>query len=448
MKVMMVDSGEIYLERTRTMGKPYPHSGIGYLATILVEEGHQVTIVDMAAQQLSRHDVADFIKKTHPHVVAISSMTYSILCAYSIAEAAKSAGCTVIAGGVHPTLLPENTLKECSSIDCIVCGEGEAALPALLAHLESDHIDTLPNVACRTGTQIKKNPVHYIQNLDDLPFPDWSLFDYSLYYRLPTDEGEIALYQINSSRGCPYACTFCSPLHGKKVRFRSAESLVQEMKLNHERFNARHFDFADSNATLHRKNFMAMCTLLSKEGLSDEVGWSIDTHVNHVDKALLEQAVKAGLKFMSIGVESGDQTLLYHIGKKITLSAIERTIKTATDLGISVKCSLLLGHPYETLETAKKTFEFALYLRKKYGIEYYYNLVDVYPGTHLYSMVERGEGGARWISGKRNNWAAYRRDEPMIEVNDLTEEVLQNLYRQYTQALDEQRGSSFYEGGE
>ena len=446
MKVMLIDSGETYLERTRTMGKPYPHSGIGYLSTVLHEEGHDVIIVDMAAQNLKTTEVIDLVERMHCDVVALSSMTYAMSCTYSIAEAAKAADITVITGGVHPTLLPEQTLKECSSIDYVVCGEGELVFPELLARLESDTIDNLPNLAYRKGTKIKKNPIQYIPDLDRLPFPDWSLFDYSLYYRLKTDEGEIALYQINSSRGCPYTCTFCSPLHGKKVRFRSAESLVEEIRLNYDTVKAQHFDFADSNATLNRKNFMRMCTLLIEEGLSDSVGWSIDTHVGHVDRALLELAKKAGLKFMSIGVESGDQTMLHHLGKKTTLSQIEDVIKTATDLGIHVKCSLLLGHPYETEETAEKTFQFALYLRRKYKIEYYYNLVDVYPGTSLFRMVEKGEGGARWIEGKRNNWAAYRRDEPMIEVNDLSEKKLINMYEKYAHFLDREKGRNFYEG--
>ncbi len=446
MRVMLIDSGETYLERTRTMGKPYPHSGIGYLATVLDREGYDITIVDMAAQRIKTADVITFVQREHPDVVALSSMTFSLLCTYKIAEAAKADDITVVAGGVHPTLLPEHTLRECPSIDYVVYGEGEVALPLLLENLESP-VDDVPNLVYRTGDTIKKNKIQYIKNLDELPFPDWELFDYSLYYKLPTENGGISLYQINSSRGCPYTCTFCSPIHGKKVRFRSAESLVHEMGLNYEKFNAHHFDFADSNATLNRKNFAKMCTLLIEEGLPDEVGWSIDTHVGHLDSDLLALAKKAGLQFMSVGVESGDEPMLQHMGKKTTLAQIEAVIKAATDLDILVKCSLLLGHPYETSETAEKTIKFAMYLRKKYKVEYYYNLVDVYPGTELYTMVENGEGGSRWIQGKRNNWGAYRRDEPMIEVNDLTEEVLKKLYTQYTQTLNREKGSNFYEGG-
>jgi len=135
------------------------------------------------------------------------------------------------------------------------------------------------------------------------------------------------------------------------------------------------------------------------------------------------------------------------MGKCTSLAETESIIKTASDLGIKVKCSFILGHPYETIESAEKTVNFALYLRKKYRVEYYYNLIDVYPGTSLYTMVERGEGGARWIPGKRNNWAAYRRDEPMIEVNDLTESMLKTLHERYTTHIDDEEGSNFYEEG-
>jgi radical SAM superfamily enzyme YgiQ (UPF0313 family) len=449
MRILFIDSGETYLERTRAMGKPYPHSGLGYLGTVCHNLGHDVSIVDMAAQRVCVSDLVPLLKKASPDIVAISSMTYAMPCTYSIARVVKGLDdIPVIVGGVHPTLLPEQTLSECASIDYIIRGEGENALPALMRFIEgSTDITEVPNVAYRSSDYIKLNPLTYIDVLDDLPFPDWSLFDYSVYYCLPTDKGDIPLYQINSSRGCPYSCTFCSPLHGKKVRYRSASSLLAEITFNNENHNARHFDFADSNATLNRNMFMELCMLLITERLSEEIGWSIDTHVGHLDPELLALAKRAGLRFISIGVESGDEFMLRHMGKRTSLAETESIIKTASDLGIKVKCSFILGHPYETIESAEKTVNFALYLRKKYRVEYYYNLIDVYPGTSLYTMVERGEGGARWIPGKRNNWAAYRRDEPMIEVNDLTESVLKTLHEKYTTHIDDEEGSNFYEEG-
>ncbi|MBU7031708.1 MAG: B12-binding domain-containing radical SAM protein [Theionarchaea archaeon] len=449
MKVLFIDSGERYLERTRAMGKPYPHSGLGYLVTVCHTLGYHVSIVDMAAQHIGVSDMEPLLEKVSPDIVAISSMTYAMPCTYSIARLVKELDdVPVIVGGVHATLLPQQTLSECASIDYLVQGEGENALPALIRFLEGNgDIREIPNAVFRSTGHIRVNPLTYIETLDDLPFPDWSLFDYSLYHRLPTDEGGIPLYQINSSRGCPYSCTFCSPIHGKEVRYRSASSLFTEITYNHEKHDARHFDFADSNATLNRKMFMELCDLLISEGLSGEVGWSIDTHVGHLDPELLVLGRNAGLRFISIGVESGDESMLPHMGKTTTLSETESIIKKASDLGIKVKCSFILGHPYETIESAEKTANFAFYLRKKYGVEYYYNLIDVYPGTPLYTMVDNGEGGARWIAGKRNNWAAYRRDEPMIEVNDLTEPVLKVLYERYTTHIDGEEGSNFYEEG-
>ena len=450
MKLLLVDSGEQYLERTRAMGKPYPHAGIGYLATICDRAGHDVTVVDMAAQQVRATDFSSVVDRTSPDVVAISSMTYAMPCTYTIARTVKEQDdIPIVVGGVHPTLLPERTLTECPEIDYVIRGEGENALPALMDHLEGTvDIADVTNMVYRSEDHLKMNPLTYIEPLDRLPFPDWSLFDYALYYRLPTEEGDISLYQINSSRGCPYSCTFCSPIHGKKVRYRSASSLLSEIRFNHDTYSACHFDFADSNATLNRKGFMDLCMLLIQEGLSEEVGWSIDTHVGHLDPELLSLAKRAGLRFISIGVESGDEFMLRHIGKRTTLAQTESVIKKAHELGIKVKCSFILGHPYETIESAEKTAQYALYLRKKYKIEYYYNLMDVYPETPLFAMVDKREGGARWIPGKRNNWAAYRRDEPMIEVNDLTEPVLNRLYNRYTTHIDSETGSNFYEEGE
>jgi len=317
-------------------------------------------------------------------------------------------------------------------------------LPALMKFMEgSTDITEVPNVAYRSSNSIKLNPLTYIDVLDDLPFPDWSLFDYSVYYRLPTDKGDIPLYQINSSRGCPYSCTFCSPLHGKKVRYRSASSLLAEITFNNENHDARHFDFADSNMTLNKERFIELCACMEERELG--VMWNMETRVDLVDEEVVQAAYRGGCQVICYGIESGDQDILRRIGKSYTLDQVETAVQVATEAGLLVKSSFILGHPYETGESAEKTLALARRLRKNYGMDSYCGLVDVYPDSLLYHMAEK-EDGCRWAEGMRNNWDAIQRNTATLETDELDKGRLESLFHQFSQEANQIPAKDYYKG--
>lgn len=441
MKVLLIDPGKRYLERSELVPKVYPHIGLAYMGTVLRERGFTVKMYDEGVESCPLNDI---LSQYDPDIVGISSMTFNILDAYRAASLTKEySDALVVLGGAHPSALPETTMEECPQCDVIVRGEGEYVLSRIA---EGESLSRIPGIVYRSPDITSTGDPPVIENLDELPFPDWSLFDYSRYCTIYSEKfaKRIHLHQVSGSRGCPYYCTFCYPLLGRTFRFRSPESIVDEIEYNVGK-GAHHFDFTDSTTTIQESRFLKMCTLLRERGLHDKITWNFETRVDLVSESLLSSAVKAGSTMIFFGVESGDETILKSMKKNIDISMIEKAVKIATDAGLKVKVSFLIGHAYETERSAQNTFDVAERLRKKFGVDINLNLIDIYPGTDLYAMVEKGEGGATWIEGMRNNWAAYLRSTPQVEFQALSASRLEELFWQFKEKINGIPKEGFYE---
>jgi radical SAM superfamily enzyme YgiQ (UPF0313 family) len=208
---------------------------------------------------------------------------------------------------------------------------------------------------------------------------------------------------------------------------------------------AAHFDFTDSTATVKHERFLHMCSLLIEKGFHEQITWNFETRVDLVNKKLFATARKAGCTMVFFGVESGDETVLASMNKNIDLSMIDRAVRAAVESGLKVKVSFLIGHVFETEQSARNTYALARHLRETYGVDISLNLIDIYPGTELYTMVEEGKGGAHWINGCRNNWNAYFRSTPLIESHGLSSQRLKLLFDEFTEELKKIPLNGFYE---
>jgi radical SAM superfamily enzyme YgiQ (UPF0313 family) len=442
MKVLLVDPGKRYLERSEPVPKVYPHIGLAYLGAVLQQEGISVQAFDEGVSDFTFRHV---LEKMDPDFVGITAMTFNIEKAYRIARLTKiHSHAQVILGGTHPSAIPQLTMDECPDCDIVVQGEGEHAL---LQIAQGNPLEQIPGVVYRQQERIRSTgPSHFIENLDELPFPDWTLFDYSKYCTIHSEKfgKRIHLHQVSGSRGCPHFCTFCYPLHGRSFRFRSPHNIVDEIEYNVEK-GAAHFDFTDSTATVKEKRFLHLCSLLIDRELQEKITWNFETRVDLVNRELFSTARKAGCTMVFFGVESGDETVLESMNKNIDLSMIDKAIKTAVKAGLKVKVSFLIGHIFETEQSARNTYALAKHLRETYGVDISLNLIDIYPGTNLYDMVEEGRGGARWISGCRHNWNAYFRSTPLIEFQGLSAYRLKMLFNEFKEGLKKIPQNGFYE---
>jgi anaerobic magnesium-protoporphyrin IX monomethyl ester cyclase len=276
----------------------------------------------------------------------------------------KRADCTIILGGAHPTVLPEETLDE-TGVDYLVVGEGEIALREIL---EDKH---------------SKGIVHGELVDVDMYIPDWDLIAPKKYPHKPqgvaTKKKPVA--PIMSSRGCPYGCSFCaSPMISKrKILYRNPESVIKEMRLLRDVYGVKEFNLIDDNFTADKEHAMAVCLGVVNDGFT----WTCENGIraDRVDDELLRTMKRAGCYRVAFGVESPNPEVLKLCHKAETVEQIEKSISLAKKVGFIVRGCFIIGLPGETKATLHNT---AVWARKSKLDEANFTMLDILPGSELW----------------------------------------------------------------
>ena len=228
----------------------------------------------------------------------------------------------------------------------------------------------------------------FVDNLDELPFPTWGdyLKDYPLRNNFLSFNKKNAI-PIVASRGCPYSCfNYCTyPLQqGRKVRFRSVENIVNEIKKWTIDLNAKKFIFRDPVFSINRKFTVSLCEEIIKQNLKIE--FLVETHLNNLDDVLIDLLFKAGLRLIYIGVESADDGVLDDM-KRFTIKNDTqfKIIKKLNDKGINVKSMFMLGSPEDTEQTMLETIKYSNLLPNQFV---QFSVFTPYPGTPIYKDFE------------------------------------------------------------
>ncbi len=392
-----------------------PPLGLGYLSSSLKKAGIKTKIIDGLKESLS---VDDVIKKTiaeKPDVVGITCLTAFYNETREISKRLKAKGMKVVIGGVHPTFLPLLTLKE-TGADYVICGEGEIAFPKLIkAKLKNKNIQgvySLKNL--KNGTVTKKGVA--IENLDDLPFPDWEQINPNTYPKAP--HGAIVknfpIGVIMTTRGCPYMCSFCaSPkFYERKIRFRSPEKVIEEIKYLIKNFGIKEVHFEDDNLTLKREHVEKLCNLIIENKLKFSWACPNGIRADRVDEKLLRLMKKSGCYYVAFGIESANPTILKNIHKLETIETIEKAIKTANKIGLITQGFFIFGLPGESKKTIRQNIDFA---KKSRLARAQFIILDVLPGSELWDTLK----------GKFTpNWKKKSYKEPEWVPAGLTKEYL------------------------
>jgi anaerobic magnesium-protoporphyrin IX monomethyl ester cyclase len=359
------------------------------LAAVLEKNGYLVTIADLTALNLSEEAIPQIIKNEKPDLIGITAMTSTVNSSIAVAHQVKKTDRNILTvlGGTHASLLPEETLQKNSEIDIIIRGEGEITFLELIDKIaeKSRDFSQILGLTYRTENGIKSNPPRApIFDLDELPFPAFHLLQKGKYRIHPPFGRKSPAMPIIVSRGCPYSCIFCSKsVFGNKYRHNGSDYVINEIELLTEKFGVKEIKFYDDVLTLDRKWIMAICAELKKRKI--DISWTCETRVNLVDKELLKVMRAAGCYMIAYGVESGDQGVLTTLGKNITLDQITNAFRLTHEARISTVAYFMLGAPSETLETIKKTIEFA----KKLNCDFaQFSIATPYPGTELNRLAE------------------------------------------------------------
>lgn len=383
-----------------------PPLGLGYVASFLKSHGITATIIDGLKDGIGPDALETRIVAEHADAVGITCLTAFYDEVVDLSRRLKRAGQQVIIGGVHPTFLPHQTLKD-SGCDCVVAGEGEKALLALMeAGLLNSGIAgvyslrDLPD----SGTPFRK--AEPVANLDDLPFPDWEQLDPRTYPKAP--HGAIVknypIGVVTTTRGCPYACTFCaSPqFYDRTIRFRSPANVLAEIRYLVTTFGVREIHFEDDNLTLKREHIESLCRMILDSGL--RITWACPNGVraDRIDEPLVRLMKQSGCYYFAFGVESANPTILDTIRKHEKIEQIRQSIDIAAQAGISCQGFFIFGLPGETPATIDETIQFA---KTSKLARAQFLILDVLPGSQLWTTLQ-GQFAPNWSknSYKEPEW--------------------------------------------
>jgi radical SAM superfamily enzyme YgiQ (UPF0313 family) len=351
-----------------------PRLGGILLATIMRDRGYRTEALFQKTRDVLRRDM-------HPDLVAISTITPTAVAAYAIGDAFRSRGVPVVYGGPHVSFLPEEALEHG---DYCVVGEGELAMPALVEALNGKgELSEVPGLVWREGGEIRRNPpAQHFENLDNLPFPDFSLLDMGARTRMGGPIGK-SIVPMQTSRGCPFDCSFCSvtPMFGKHYRRRSTESVIAEMS---------RYDPKKNFIFFYDDNFAASATRtkeLLRAMIDRNLGFSWSTQVRADvarDPELLDLLAKAGCATLYIGFESVDPQTLLEMKKSQTAEEIRDAIRAIRERRIHIHGMFVFGFDTDTPEKARSTVSFAI--KEKIDSAQFMVLTPL-PGTETYTTL-------------------------------------------------------------
>lgn len=361
------------------LGAHRPSPGLGYLSEYLSSRGIGNDVFDMMIPgNRSYGSLRRAVRRMSPDLVGVSMKTYRYRDHYAVISRLKLdfPGAAIVAGGPHISNFRREALDDCPAIDYGVCGEGEYTLAELCEGKEPERIEGL---LYREGPVIRENPSRpHERRLESFPFPRYGRFD---LFRYASPE-----IPIISSRGCPYACTFCSVQSclGSVFRSRSAEDVVDELE-HWRRRGFRRFDFADDNFTLDKERVYRICREIGRRGLSGlDLYCNNGVRADRLDRELLLAMKGAGFKGFAIGVESGSEEVLALVKKGESLRHLEQAVALSCELGFDVGLFFVIGLPGDTLEATEKSLAFALRYPVRYV--YFWNYFP-FPKTEAYEWV-------------------------------------------------------------
>lgn len=376
-----IDKEKKYGKLASMLLTPSVPLSIVFLGSFLEHHGYQVRLFDEQIELLTSDRVQKVINEFNPGVVGFTCTTPGMARAHEIAADIKQIDpeIKIVMGNIHPTVLPEETLRD-ANVDLVVRSEGELSLLEYLQSLENNgDLNRIKGISYKFngGYQHTESRV-YEKDLDVFPPANWKL--------LTDTQGNYSIEWVLTSRGCPYKCVFCSArsVSGFKYRFNSPERVIQEVDVVVQDFGKKFFSFADDNFVVRKERTREICNLLIERGYHKEVKWLCQTRADAVDESMLDLMRKAGCEYISFGIETGTQRLLDLIGKTLKIETIEKAVTMAHQAGIKTRGSFMLGLPSETYEDSLATIDFARRLPLDIAK---FNLAVPYPGTELLQMA-------------------------------------------------------------
>ena len=329
------------------------------MSAVLKKAGHKVDLFEIDDLDRGLSCFLDYIQESRPGLISISTNSHQYPYARTIARAIREVYKSLIfIGGVHPTLFPELLEKE-EVFDGLCVGEGEDALLELVNKIaEGKDYSDVKNFWFRQGKGVVKNdPRRLLENLDTLPFPDRSFFNY-----FKKHQGKKITPRFIFSRGCPFDCAYCCNHAlrqkyaglGVYLRFRSVDKAFEEIKKLKNEYDFSHIKLDDDTFSLNKDWLLEFCDKFPKQ--FPDLTFECNIRPGTADIDSLIALKKANCVLIKVGVETGNENLRRRVlNRQITNDDILDLFKKAKSIGLKTYSFNMVGIPGETKKTIQET---------------------------------------------------------------------------------------------
>ena len=360
----------------------FPFS-LGHLGGYLLNKGFSVKVVDDQISFLEDDDLEQLISEIeNPKIIGITTLTATCARVYDLADKIKNIApdATVVLGGIHATTIPEECLSH-KSVDVVVRGEGEITFSKLIENIinEQDYRHINGISFCKNDEFIHNQDMPLINDLNTLPDFPYFLFESDI-------DKYPGFYSIQTSRGCPYGCTFCSQrsITGRSYRYVSPERALRDIEILIDKYGATVIRLMDDNIAANKKHLMRLLNAIIEKGLNKKVSFEAPMRGDNINENVLDKLKEANFSFLTYGLETTSENLMKEIDKGETVKDIINAIKMTAQKGMAVGTTLIFGLPNETRKdrwNAIKTVSSLPLASVRF------NILTPYPGTPIYYVL-------------------------------------------------------------
>jgi radical SAM superfamily enzyme YgiQ (UPF0313 family) len=412
-----------------------PPVGLTYLASCLRERRDaDVRILDIKFSKRPEEEIRGRLEAFRPDVVGISGMTAESFMAHKAAAIARALdpGIPVIMGGPYASSERESILAD-KNVDVAVVGEGEETMLELSEAIRSEGrgyrrsavLGKIAGILFRNekGDVEATPPRPFIQDLDSLPFPAWDLVDLKGYWSMVgfSSVGIRPYFPLFTSRGCPFQCTYCHNIFGKKFRARSAANVLAEIEAIHRQYGVLDFELYDDIVNFDRDRLKEILTGLLDRGLHTSLNLVNGVRTDLLDEEMILLLKRVGVGEISVGIETASPRIQKIIKKHLNLEKVDENIRIMAGHRILTRGYFMVGFPTETEEELRATYNFALRSQLHIAI---FNIVTPFKSAPMYqTFVEHGK------LGPSSNPIDHEFFGSPFNASEVPDEVFRRLYR-------------------